>query len=124
MLARAERKPRNERQAFALALLQHLFVRAIRDVVAILHRNDFREPLRAAQLARIDVRQPDVKDLPFLLQAHELAHRIFERHPWIGRMQLVQVDALQPEPAQAPFAGGTQVRRMRVAIPVIGSGRA
>src|SRR5207302_7868107 len=68
------------------------------------------------------LRQPDVTDLALLLQIPQGAELIVERHGGIDAVQLVQLDALELEAAQAAFTGGAQVLRSTVWRPLIGAG--
>ena len=61
-------------------------------------------------------------DLPLLLQIPQGAELIVERHGGIDAVQLVQLDALELEPAQARFTGGAQVLRSAVRRPMTGAG--
>ncbi len=100
------------------AVLDHVLGAAVRDVVAVLHRDHLDDFRCALQLAHLEVRYPDVPDLAFLLQLHQLAERILERHRRIDRVQLVQVDALELELAQARLACRAQMLRTPVVGPL------
>ncbi len=89
------------------------------DAVAILDRDDSRDACGALQLGDAEVRHADVPDLAFLLQFHQLAQGIFQRHARIGRVELIEVDTLEAQPLQAPFARLAQVRGVAFSLPDI-----
>src|ERR1700688_2244157 len=60
-------------------------------------------------------------DFPFGLQILQCAELIFSRHLWIDSMQLIKIDALQPQSAQAAFARGSQVFWLSVFNPLVGT---
>ena len=59
--------------------------------------------------------------LPVVLQGDEGADRVLQRHRWIGAMELVQGDLVQPEPPQAALTCLTQVLRPAVRIQPFGA---
>jgi hypothetical protein len=77
---------------------------------------------RPAQFVDAHVRKPDVPDLPRGLQISERANGVFQRHAWIGRVQLIEIDPLQPQPPQTPLAGGVQMLRPAVRVPGLAPG--
>src|SRR5690348_9234563 len=99
-----ERIPRDECDAFALAVRHDVVVAAISRVVAILDKDDLRDLLAALQILECEIGYTNVSNLSFLLQFHEFTERIFERYARIDRMQLVKIDALDPQSLQASFA--------------------
>src|SRR5213592_4191872 len=66
-----------------------------------LQRVHVSEPLRRFELRDVVIGEPDGADLPFLLQLQECAPVVFERSAVLGGpVHLVQVDALDAEPAE------------------------
>src|SRR5439155_15813848 len=68
-----------------------------------------------------DVRQPDVADLAFALHVGERAERNLERHLRIDRMQLIEIDALQPQALQAAFQVLLELFGPAVGVPAAGA---
>ena len=120
-IARAlrQRAPRDESDALRLADLQHRIGRAIGDVVAVLHGDDLGDPQGLVEFIRAEVRDADVADLALLLQAHELADRVFHRYRGIDRVQLVEIDPLELEAPQTRLARFTQMLRTAVRGPFV-----
>src|SRR6516164_10739462 len=61
-------------------------------------------------------------DLTLALKVDQCADRILDRYPVIDRMQLVELEAFEPQPSQAVCAGATQVIRPTVSHPAVGTG--
>ncbi len=70
-----------------------------------------RDFLRGVQLVDVDLRQPDVADLAFLLQLDQLTDLVFERELVVDAVQLKQVDGVDAEAAQAQLGFLAQIRR-------------
>src|SRR6267154_927715 len=128
-IAREQREPRDEGDALALAMLEDLLRRlrlghrvALDEVVPVLHRDDRHELASPLDVRHGNLRQPDVTDLPLLLQIPQGTELIVERHGGIDAVELVQLDALELEPAQAGFTGGAQVFRSTVRRPLTWAG--
>ena len=100
-----------------LARLEHVVRLAIGRVEAVLHRDDRHDPLGLLELGDAHVREADVADLPRLAQLLQRADRLRERDAGVGRVQLVDVDPLQPQPPQASFARLAQVLGAPVGLP-------
>ena len=92
--SRPERRPGDECHAFARANIDNFVVGAVADVVAILHRNDGRNPARPAKLVSALVGNADISDFPLLLEPNEFAQRILKRHTRIDGVQLIESDAI------------------------------
>ena len=61
-------------------------------------------------------------DLAHLARAHQLverAERLVDRHGAVGHVQLVEVDAIGAEPAEAVFDGAPDVRRARTLVVLV-----
>src|ERR687897_248603 len=113
-----EREPRDETDAELLAALEDVVRAAVLEVVAVLHRHDCDDRARPLELVDRHVRDPDVPDFALVLQLLHRSNGVLQRHLRVGRMQLVDVDPLQPEPAQAALARLLQVLRAAVARPL------
>src|SRR2546426_4965514 len=73
------------------------------------------------ELAHGDVRQPDVADLAFALHVGERAERNLERYLRIDRMELIEIDALQPQALQAAFQILLEFFGSAVGVPAAGA---
>ena len=62
--------------------------------------------------------QPDVADLALILKALHRADALVERYVRVGRMQLVEIERLDPQRLQACHAGLTDVPRRPVGLPL------
>ena len=85
------------------ARAEHVLGAAVLEVVAILHGHDRDDLPRCGELPHVDIGEADVADLPLGAQLRQRADRFFERHLRVGTMQLVDVDAIEPQPTQAPL---------------------
>ena len=61
-------------------------------------------------------------DLTLALKVDQCADRIFDRYPVIDRMQLVELDAFEPQPSQAVRTGAAQMLRPTIGYPTVGTG--
>ena len=66
--ARRDRKPRDERNAVLLAVVKHILMLAVADVVLVLHARDLHGLTRLFDLMRLHFAQADVLDLALLLE--------------------------------------------------------
>ena len=117
-----DRGPRQERDLFLLAQVDHRLRAPVARVVAVLDRDDRGDRLRGAQLGLVDVADPDVADLPLGLQLDERAERVLERHLRVGPVELVERDLLEPEALQAAVARVAQVLGAPVRRPPVRAG--
>jgi hypothetical protein len=70
----------------------------------VLDGGDLCHRLRLAQLREREVRDPDQADLALLPELLECADRLLNRHLRIVAVKVVEVDALEPQPAQTRVA--------------------
>ncbi|TMI15399.1 MAG: hypothetical protein E6H38_07475 [Betaproteobacteria bacterium] len=101
--------------------LQHVFRIAIAQAVAVLHRDDRHDFPRLLELLDGHVRDADVADLAFALHVGERAERNLERHLRIDRMELIEIDALQPQALQAAFQILLEFFGSAVRVPAAGA---
>ena len=113
-----DRKPGNERDAALLAIVDNVLGGAVDDVVPVLHAHDRRDLHGFGELVDGDLGEADVADLPLVLEPPQRADLVGQRHGRVDAVQLVQVDALQPQPAQAQFGLLAQVLRTAERDPV------
>src|SRR5215211_2205804 len=118
--ASGEWHPGQERQLVALADPEYGLRRPVGEVVAVLDGDDRGHSSSASQLLDADIADADVPDLAFGLQLGQGADGFFERDAWIGAMQLVKVDRLQPQTLQAGLAGLPQARGSTIRPPLVG----
>jgi hypothetical protein len=119
--ARSERKPGDERDAGLLAGGEDAVRRAVLQVVLVLHRHDGRDAARLLELAQVDVGHAEMTDLAGALQIGQRADRVGVRHLGIGRMQLVQIDALDAQALEAAVERAAQVLGAPIAVPAAGA---
>src|SRR4029077_17086623 len=91
-------------------------VAALEEVAAVLDGHDRRELQRLVELACAHVREADVDDLALVLEAHQLADRVGERHRAVDRVQVVEPDGAA-EVARAALAALAEPLRARVDFP-------
>jgi hypothetical protein len=83
---------------------------AIAQTVSILHSDDLGTILRASSISSgVTSLKSDVANLALLLHLLQCAERLFKRGARIDAMELVEVDALQLQPAQAHLDALDQV---------------
>ena len=98
---------------------------ASQQAVLVLHAHETREPAVGADargLVDLLGREVAAADLEHLARAHQLverAERLLERRRRVGKVQLVQVDAVGAEAAQAVFDRARDVRRARTALALL-----
>jgi hypothetical protein len=83
----------------------------------VLHGADRGDGPGDGELLERDGGDADVPDLALALQVVERADRLCVGDGRVGGMQLVEVDAIEPEPAQRRFAGGAKVAGAAVGRP-------
>jgi len=118
-VARTERPVREQRDALGDAACRD----AVPEAVVVehaqldLHGVDLRDPERLLQLLEADVAEADPLDGPVALEGGERAHARAERCARIGRVELIERDAVDAERAAARCAGRDQVARTPVRHP-------
>ena len=118
-LTGCQREPRDEPDPMLFAVFQHVFGPAIAHAVTILDADNRHNLLRVLDLADAHFRQSDVFDLPLCLQVLQRAELIFGRHFRVDPMQLIKIDPVETQTAQAAFAGGPQMLGSSVLSPLI-----
>ena len=88
--------------------------------VSILDSSHHDDLARSLNLHRGDLAEADVANLALGLEIIERAERLFERRARVDAMELVEVDAVKPQPAQAHLDALDQVAG---AAHVLGFGR-
>src|SRR5438874_13655626 len=112
----------NERVALARTVLEHRLLAPHHEDIPVMHRDDRHESASPLDLRHRHLREPDVTDLPLPLQLPKSAELILERYGRIDAVQLVQLDTLEPEAAQAALTGRAQVLRPAVRRPPVRPG--
>jgi hypothetical protein len=101
--ADVEREVREEGDVELLAAPDNVFPPTVRDVEVVLHRRDRDDTTRTLELVDRDVREPDVADLALAAELGERTKGLLEWDAPVGRMQLVEVDSLEPKAPEAAF---------------------
>src|SRR5690606_30528046 len=100
-LARGQREPRDERDIFALAVIEDGFTLARDEVVQVLDTDDREEFARRLDLFDVDFAQADMADQTLALHVSDNAELLVARGFIVDAVKLPQVDALDVEAAQA-----------------------
>src|SRR6202140_4561374 len=116
-----QREPRNKTHFLFFAILQNIFRSTVGDAVTILNAHNRNNRPRMLNLSHAHFRQTDVFDFSLRLQILQSTELIFSRHLRIDSMQLIKIDSLQAQPAQAAFASGSQVCRLSIFNPLVGT---
>ncbi len=117
-VAGGEREPRDEGDVLLGAVVDHLVPMPVAQVVLVLHRGDRQVLAGAADLLDARLREPDEADLALVEELLEDSHLVLEGHVRVDPVELVEIDALELEAAQAPLAGFPQVLRPAVGLPL------
>ncbi len=102
-LAGGDGVPGQEGDSLLLAPGQCLLVAAVGEGVAILHTDDGDDLLHLLDLFGADFAEADVADFALLLHLFQRTQAFFERGAGIDAVELVELDALEFEAAQAHF---------------------
>ena len=92
-----------------LALGEHVVPVAVGEVEAVLHGGDVGDGSGDGELFGCDVGDADVPDLSLAAQGVEGTNRLCVGNGWVGGVELVEIDAIEAEPAQGCLAGGAKV---------------
>jgi hypothetical protein len=95
---------------------------AVAEVEAVLHGDHVDDSPRGRELLDADVGDADVADLALALQFLQRPDRLLVRDLGIGGVQLVEVDAVDPQAFQRSLAGLAQVLGAPVAGPLARTG--
>ena len=106
--AASQRAPGDHADPLGGAQAHHLSLfLAVEQVVVVLHRDESRPAVqvgqvqRLAELPRVHRRGPDVAGLALLHHVVKRFQRLFDRRVVVPAMDLVEVDVIRAEPAQA-----------------------
>jgi hypothetical protein len=117
--AGGHREPRDEAQVFPLGVLQDVLGTAVGQVVQVLHGDDVRDLPGFLDLLHGHLGQADVADLALLLQQEQLTDLVGQRDLGVDAVQLVEVDPLHAQVAQAQFGLLPQVLGAAERAPVV-----
>src|SRR5439155_6860939 len=92
-----------------LAVVEDALVLAVGGAIAVLDRDDRHDLPGPLDLTHRDLRQAHVADFPLFLKPPKRAKLVGEGHFRIDAVQLVEVDALELEQAQAAVARRAEV---------------
>src|SRR5580693_6680922 len=90
---------------------------AVGEVEAILHGCDVGDGSGDGKLFECDVGDADVSDLSLASQGVECTDRLCVRDGWVGGVELVEINAIEPESAQRCLAGGAKMAGAAVGRP-------
>ena len=121
-LARRDWEPGDEAEIVLRAVIDHVFVLTVAEVVLVLHADDFDHLARLVDFMRLHFGQADVEDLALLLQLLDGRERFFDGHLGIDAMKLPEIDALDFEAAEAHLDLLLQIFRPAQCGPLVGSG--
>jgi hypothetical protein len=96
--------PREKREAILSAGVDDPVIATVLEVVAVLHRDDSRQPSCLGELRGVNIRNADVANLARLPELNEGTDRVRQRDPRIDCVELVEIDAVELEPPQAALA--------------------
>ena len=99
----------NESGLVQLALGEHVMPVAVGEVEAVLHGCDVGDGSGDGELSGCDVGDADVPDLSLTSQGVECTDRLCVGDGWVGGVELVEIDEIEPEPAQRCLAGGAKM---------------
>ena len=105
-----------------LAVLEHVLVVAVRQVVEVLHADDVDDLAGGLQLLDADLREPDVADLALVDEVLQHPELLLGRDVRVDAVELEQVDGLDVQPAQAHLEALAQVRGASDRVPLVGAG--
>lgn len=88
---------------------QHVFASLVSQLVRVLNRHDGRDAACQFELRDADVQEAEMANFPRAPQIGERSNRLREWHVGIRRMQLIQIDALQPQALRTAFNGTPQM---------------
>jgi hypothetical protein len=102
-LAGGDRIPRQEGDTLLFAPGEGLLVAAVGEGVAVLHADDGDDLLRLFDLDRCDFTEADVAYFSLVLHLAKCAEGLFERGAGVDAVELVELNALDFQAAQAHF---------------------
>src|SRR5215212_4185631 len=121
-VARREREPGDERYALPLAGLYNRLRGAVGQVITVLDADDGHDVESRHEFPDTHVGEAHVPDLTLVPQLGECPDGLLERYATVRPMELVYVDRVHLETAQASLAGFAQVPRPSVRLQAPGSG--
>src|SRR5438132_231008 len=98
-----QRNIRNEDDLLGGAVVDDRVVLAQRKAVGVLDRGDGDDLPRAVDLVNVDIREPDVSDLAAVPVLLDCGDALLERNRRVDTVQVIQRDAVGPQPGQADF---------------------
>jgi len=117
VVPRAKGAVGDESDLVRLAHAEHVPPAAVAEVESVLHGADVGHGSGDGELLERDIGDADVADLALVLKILERADRLREWDRWVGGVQLVEIDAVELEPAQRCLAGGPEMHGAAVGDP-------
>lgn len=112
----------DERQAFALAVGEHVARIGLEEVEAVLHAGDLDDLARRSDLLDSHIRQPNVTNRACFLQLFERADLLWERNRRVDSVQLEEMSALDTKPASTQLCLLAQILRSSDCNPLAATG--
>jgi hypothetical protein len=107
-VAHRDRSPGDESDPLLLARLQNVIGCLLAQAEAVLDRGDVDQPARPTHLGQRYLRDADEADLSLVAKVRDGPELFLERYHRIDPVQLPEVDGVEPKPAQAALAVGSQ----------------
>ena len=120
-LAGLEWKPRNEADVVGVAIRQHRFTAAVREVVAVLHRRHRKYPPSGFDVGHRDFAQPRMANDAVVKESAHSAELFVARDSRIDSMELPEIDLLDAESPEAAFGLCNQIRGTSIGNPLVGT---
>src|SRR5262245_7780043 len=118
-LARSQRKPRDEYNSVLFAIIHHIVPFAIGETVSVLNGGNRNNLERTLDVLSSNVRQSHQPDLPLVSQLGQSFNRSVKRYDRIRSMQLINIDAVQPQSFEAALYRLPQMIRTGIMGPLI-----
>src|SRR5262245_14293477 len=117
--AGCEREPRNEADVVLVAIREHRFAAAVDEVVAVLHRRDWKYATGRIDVLDGDLTQSRIADETVVQQLPNSAELLVGRYSRIDSMQLPEIDPFDAELLETPFGLCDQMSRTSIHGPLI-----
>src|SRR5262245_20936930 len=117
-----ERKPWNEREVIALAVIDDFVPLPVDEVVLVLDRDDGYDLARALDGGDVDLRQADVAYEPLTHELGERVELLALGNLRVDSMKLPEIDAVELEAFQASFEHRAKMLGSSICDPLVRAG--